>query len=314
MGGPLDCSRTMAPPMRRLPRSSSRQSGPATLAVTRLLAAARSARLNGAPEVARDLAARALAEPPGNDERATVLEELGTAELDLGAESGVAHLQEAFNKAQSDVKRAQVALRLARALHGPGGFSDGARVAETGLAQLSLEAEPGAVSHAGGSADTRCDLRPRHPSARAQSTGDRVGATRRIVRGTGSGSARASGDRRGGAGPRAGGRRPGTAGAGAARARNAIGTTHRGVRTLAAALGGSPRRVPRHLRIPRWRRRGGGARTCGWPGHRALGRKFCCVSGGPGSRAGRPVGGRAQRGSLSEPDADRLGHPRGDAA
>jgi DNA-binding NarL/FixJ family response regulator len=111
-------------------------------AVERLLAAARSARLSGAPEVAHELAARALAEPPGNDERATVLDELGTADLDLGAPSGIAHLQAAFSMARSDVQRARVALRLARALHSLGGFADGARVAAAGIERLSFEADP----------------------------------------------------------------------------------------------------------------------------------------------------------------------------
>jgi AAA ATPase-like protein len=110
--------------------------------VERLMEASRSARLEGAPEVARELAARALAEPPADDQRATVLEQLGTAELDLSDSSGVPHLREALDAAPSAEHRGRVALRLARALHDRGHYSQGTRVLEAALDGLSPEAQP----------------------------------------------------------------------------------------------------------------------------------------------------------------------------
>jgi DNA-binding NarL/FixJ family response regulator len=81
-------------------------------AVARLLDSARAARRRGAPEVACELAERALGEPPSPELRATVLRELASAELDLGKVEGLAHLREALAGASSGPERAQLALLL----------------------------------------------------------------------------------------------------------------------------------------------------------------------------------------------------------
>jgi DNA-binding CsgD family transcriptional regulator len=81
-----------------------------------LLDAAAQARRSGAPEPARELARRALAEPPPSDRRAQALEELGRAELAGGDPSGVEHLEAALDTARSEPERAEIARRLAVAL------------------------------------------------------------------------------------------------------------------------------------------------------------------------------------------------------
>ncbi len=81
-------------------------------AVTRLLDGATAARRRGAPEVARELAERALDEPPSADMRATVLRELASAELDLGDVEGIEHLRDAVAGAASAPERAEMALLL----------------------------------------------------------------------------------------------------------------------------------------------------------------------------------------------------------
>jgi hypothetical protein len=111
-------------------------------AVTRLIAAASAARRRGAPEAARQLATRALAEPPPPDLRWATLEELGFDELDVGDADGVGHLHEAWTVAPSDVQRGQVALRLDQALHGIGAISDAIRVLASSLDKLSSDVEP----------------------------------------------------------------------------------------------------------------------------------------------------------------------------
>ena len=112
-------------------------------AVERLLEASRAARQRGAPEAARDLAARALAEPPPADLRATTLEELGAAELGTGdAAGGMAHLDEALGVAETDAQRGSLALRLGQTLHVLGEFPEATRVLAMQLDRLPADAEP----------------------------------------------------------------------------------------------------------------------------------------------------------------------------
>jgi DNA-binding NarL/FixJ family response regulator len=111
-------------------------------AVAQLISAASAARRRGAPEAAREMAARALAEPPPTDLRSATLEELGFAELDVGDPAGVGHLHEALAVAPAGAPRGHMALRLGQALHGVGEFAGAIRVLATSLDQLSADVEP----------------------------------------------------------------------------------------------------------------------------------------------------------------------------
>ena len=61
-----------------------------------LRAAAAEALDRGAPDVAADLLARALEEPPPAEQRAEILAALGTAELHAGRPAGCERLREAI--------------------------------------------------------------------------------------------------------------------------------------------------------------------------------------------------------------------------
>ena len=84
--------------------------------VDALRAAAREAVARGAPEAAASYLRRALAEPPGSEERLDVLVELGRAQALLPGDFGGGALRQALELASDQARRAEIALELAWAL------------------------------------------------------------------------------------------------------------------------------------------------------------------------------------------------------
>jgi DNA-binding CsgD family transcriptional regulator/tetratricopeptide (TPR) repeat protein len=80
--------------------------------VEQLRAAARSARAQGAGDRAIALLERALAEPPGEAQRALVLRELGTTELSALQPGASPHLNEALELTSDPAERAETAIAL----------------------------------------------------------------------------------------------------------------------------------------------------------------------------------------------------------
>jgi DNA-binding CsgD family transcriptional regulator len=111
-------------------------------AVATLLDGARAARRRGAPEVACELAGRALGEPPSGEMRVGVLRELASAELDLGRVEGIGHLREAVAGASSALERAQMALLLAPALTILNHHEEAIDLLTARLDELSPDAQP----------------------------------------------------------------------------------------------------------------------------------------------------------------------------
>jgi DNA-binding NarL/FixJ family response regulator len=111
-------------------------------AAARLLDAARGARQRGAPEVACELAERALTEPPPAELRVNVLHELALAELHLGKVAGIDHLREALAGASSAPERAQVALLLGPTLTVLNHHEEAVGLLAASLKELSPDAEP----------------------------------------------------------------------------------------------------------------------------------------------------------------------------
>jgi DNA-binding CsgD family transcriptional regulator len=85
-------------------------------AVRALRAAAAAASLRGAPETAVTYLRRALAEPPPDPVRATVLGELGTTERIAHDPTAVVHLEQAWQTTTDPVNRARLAGQLANVL------------------------------------------------------------------------------------------------------------------------------------------------------------------------------------------------------
>jgi DNA-binding NarL/FixJ family response regulator len=111
-------------------------------ATASLLDAATAARRRGAPEVARELAERALVEPPASTQRAAVLRELASAELDLGDVAGINHLREALAAVPSGPERAQLALLLGPTLTILNHHEEAIDLLAASLDELSPESEP----------------------------------------------------------------------------------------------------------------------------------------------------------------------------
>ena len=111
-------------------------------AVARLLDAASAARRGGAPEVACQLAERALQEPPSAKLRATVLRELASAELELGEVKGLDHLREAMAAVASAPARAQLALLLGPTLTVLNRHEEAVDLLAASLDELSPESQP----------------------------------------------------------------------------------------------------------------------------------------------------------------------------
>lgn len=87
-------------------------------AVALLRAAAGQALDRGAPDVAADLLARALEEPPPAEQRAEILAALGTAELHAGRPAGCERLREAIRLQDDPRERARLGLVLGLELAG----------------------------------------------------------------------------------------------------------------------------------------------------------------------------------------------------
>jgi DNA-binding CsgD family transcriptional regulator len=85
--------------------------------VATLREAARRAGTRGASESAVAYLRRALAEPPGDAERAEVLVELGSAEVRVSGEAAVEHLQAARELIDDPIRKAEIALLLGRQLY-----------------------------------------------------------------------------------------------------------------------------------------------------------------------------------------------------
>jgi DNA-binding CsgD family transcriptional regulator len=108
------------------------------VSVEHLRAAARAALERGAPGIAVTHLRRALAEPPANRERATVLAELGRAELVVRDPAAGIHLQAALDLTRAPLARALLALDLSEICLYAG---EHARLFE--LLELALQAAAG---------------------------------------------------------------------------------------------------------------------------------------------------------------------------
>jgi DNA-binding CsgD family transcriptional regulator len=98
-----------------------------------LRAAGADALARGAPEVAVQCLARALAEPPPPGDRAAVLHELGSAESTLAPDAALAHLTEALSLAAGWPLRGEISLALGEALALGGRFADAVRILRQAL-------------------------------------------------------------------------------------------------------------------------------------------------------------------------------------
>jgi DNA-binding CsgD family transcriptional regulator len=104
--------------------------------VEALCEAAASALERGAPADAVPLLRRALAEPPGREERARVMLDLGRAEATMGEAGSVGRLREASELMEDRRERAETALHTGRTLLAFGRHADAAAAFERGLAEI----------------------------------------------------------------------------------------------------------------------------------------------------------------------------------
>jgi len=110
--------------------------------VDRLLDAARTATRTGAPESAAHYLRRALAEPPEQDQRSSILLELGIAEARAGLAEWRSHLEGAVESAMDDAARVDAAIVLGAALsraHCPAAAVDVLDGAEASLDRADRE-------------------------------------------------------------------------------------------------------------------------------------------------------------------------------
>jgi DNA-binding CsgD family transcriptional regulator/tetratricopeptide (TPR) repeat protein len=153
-------------------------------AVERLRAAAREARAQGAPDVAAAQLARALAEPPPEDERGEVLHELGSAALAAGRPDGPVHLRAALAALRDPRVRAVAALELATSLYERLRMEESAEVLRAARADLGdadselalvLEAELATVMRMrlGGGEDTVARFTARVAGLRGETPAER---------------------------------------------------------------------------------------------------------------------------------------------
>jgi DNA-binding CsgD family transcriptional regulator len=98
--------------------------------------AARCAMAHGVPASAAHYLERALREPPHDEERASVLAELGRAEASFAPDLATQHLEAALELAGDPSQRAAIAVELGRALHDAGRPEDACATFERGLAEL----------------------------------------------------------------------------------------------------------------------------------------------------------------------------------
>ena len=108
-------------------------------AVAALRQAAGRAVTRGAPEAAVTLLQRALVEPPAEREQASVLHELGLAELRTRATVAPVHLQAALDLASEPALAGRIADDLARALHSLNRSTEAVAIAEPALARVPPE-------------------------------------------------------------------------------------------------------------------------------------------------------------------------------
>lgn len=104
--------------------------------VETLEAAARTALGQGAPDSAAAYLNRALLEPPPPDRHAELLLRVGTTEAMIDGPASCEHLRAAYEAASDPLQRAQAAAALAPILVLLGMTTDGAAVAEHGMAEL----------------------------------------------------------------------------------------------------------------------------------------------------------------------------------
>ena len=104
-------------------------------AVDVLRRAASDAVSRGSPDVAADLLARALLEPPAQEYRVAVLAELGAAELQAGRASGTDHVRQAIQMHPDPHEKARLALFLGVELAGMQREQEAAIVLAEGLEQ-----------------------------------------------------------------------------------------------------------------------------------------------------------------------------------
>lgn len=113
------------------------QGDPAVVEV--LQHAAQAALRKGAAESAVGFLSRALAEPPRSERRATVLHELGRAELLTSGPAAAEHLAEAHRLSDDRSDRVAIAHTLARALLFTGHPDEGAAIARRAAAELPAD-------------------------------------------------------------------------------------------------------------------------------------------------------------------------------
>jgi len=120
--------------------------------VERLIAAARAARKQGAPDSEAVFLRRALAEPPPPDDRSALLLDLGMAEASAGLADWPEHLQSAVDTAPNAAAAAEAAMVLAHALSRVQRYTEAVEVLDRaasaldpGHAELALQLEAAAV-------------------------------------------------------------------------------------------------------------------------------------------------------------------------
>jgi len=111
-------------------------------AVAVLVASAREARAQGAPEIAAAQLERALREPPSVDARPDVLRALGDARHALGHPEAAATLREAWEASTDPVVRARDALGLVTRLAERHRWPEAAEIGRVALAELGADVEP----------------------------------------------------------------------------------------------------------------------------------------------------------------------------
>ena len=129
-------------------------------AVAVLRAAAVTAAERGAADVARRQLERALAEPPSDDERPTILVELGRLGTMTDGPGAVAHLREAYDAVTDPALRAEVGIMLARTLVFAGGTRRADRVRARGADRRTAGAGRRPAGAPGAGADRRLHARP----------------------------------------------------------------------------------------------------------------------------------------------------------
>lgn len=100
----------------------------------------------GAPDIATDYLRRALAEPPSQNTRVTVLLELGQVEGMESTEASLSDLREAHETAGAGTRRAAIAQPLGEALALSGRFAEAVAVLSEGITELEGAGEPHLLS------------------------------------------------------------------------------------------------------------------------------------------------------------------------